>query len=414
MNDPAIVDHFFRHAYGRLVAMLSRRVGLAHLDLVEDAVQSALMEAVHRWPQGPRPKEPIAWLYKVAHRRLLDEFRRRTRQWSLLDRHHHRLPQVVSPPPDAQFAAELSDDLLRLLFVCCDPNLPPESQLVVALKLLCGFSVDEIAQRLLISKANVYKRLTRARHRLQSSSFDWVDTDALGPRLPSVLCVCYLLFTEGYLSSHPEMSIRQELCDESLRLAGILARNPVVQTAELTALRALMHLQRGRLKSRRNESGQLLLLDEQDRSLWDQEDIQAGLVLLAQSAEGTVLTKYHVEAGLAAEHVLAPSFAETRWDRIVDAYLLLEKLAPSPIHRLNRALATAEWKGPDAGLSVLSQFEPPNWLESSHFWFATLADLNGRAGHSEVSERYWDRALGLAPSEAIRTALMRRRQRAAG
>jgi RNA polymerase sigma-70 factor (ECF subfamily) len=275
-----------------------------------------------------------------------------------------------------------------MLFVCCDGSIPVESQLVIALKTLCGFDVREIAVRLFTTEASVYKRLGRARSRLRESPFlpDDLTGEQFSARLAAVHTILYLLFTEGYLSSHAETGIRRELCDEAIRLTRILAEHPVGGTPETFALLALMHLHAARMTARQDGSGGLLLLEEQDRTLWDQREIQSGLSWLARSAHGDVFSRYHAEAGIAAEHCLAPSLAETRWDRVVECYALLERLSPSAIHTLNRAVAVAEWRGPAEGLAVLEGREPPSWLAGSYSWAAVLADLHRRCGHDEVAQ----------------------------
>jgi RNA polymerase sigma factor (sigma-70 family) len=399
--------HFFRHEYGRLVATLSRRVGVRHLETVEDAVQGALLAAVESWTRGPVPDNPSAWLYRVAHNKLVGELRQGARRERLL-----RGLDDVEPAtgPSAAMAGDVRDDLLRMMFVCCDDAIPVESQLVLALKTLCGFGVAEIADRLFTSEANVYKRLTRARSRLRELPLDTGDLPfaEIAARVPAVQSILYLLFTEGYLSSHAEEAIRRELCDDAKRLAGILAEHPASATAETCALLALMHLHSARMTARQDGSGGLLLLEEQDRTRWDQREIQEGLAWLARSAHGDVFSRYHAEAGIAAEHCLAPSHAETRWDRIVDCYALLERLAPSALHTLNRAVAVAEWRGPAEGLAVLAGLEPPTWLTGSFMWAAVLADLHRRCGHVELAGRFRDEALASAPSTAVREALRRR------
>jgi RNA polymerase sigma-70 factor (ECF subfamily) len=298
-----------------------------------------------------------------------------------------------------------------MLFVCCDISIPVESQLVIALKTLCGFDIREIAERLFITEANAYKRLSRARSRLRELPFepDDLSGEQFASRLHAVQSILYLLFTEGYLS-HAKAAIRRELCDEAKRLTLILAEHPVGGTPDTFALLALMHLHSARMMARQDGSGGLLLLDEQDRARWDQREAQIGLTWLARSAHGDVFSRYHAEAGIAAEHCLAPSFEETRWDRIVECYALLERVAPSALHMLNRAVATAEWRGPVEGLAVLEGLEPPSWLEGSYMWAAVLADLHRRCGHNELARRYRDTAVDSAPSAAVRDALKRRLQ----
>ena len=404
-------DHFFRHEYGRLVAMLSRRVGMRHIETVEDAVQSALLAALESWKIGSPPENPSAWLFRVAHNYVVGELRRQARRDRLLDQHEPEAAEATENGQTAVMAGDVRDDLLRMLFVCCDASIPVESQLVTALKILCGFDIREIAERLFTTEANVYKRLSRARSRLRELPFEPYDLSAekFSSRLPAVQSILYLLFTEGYLS-HAEAAIRGELCDEAKRLTLILAEHPVGGTPETFALLALMHLHAARTAARRDGSGGLLLLEEQDRACWDQREIQIGLWWLAKSAQGDVFSRYHAEAGIAAEHCLAPSFAETRWERIVECYALLERLAPSALHMLNRAVATAEWRGPVEGLAVLEGFEPPSWLAGSYLWAAVLADLHRRCGHDEAAQRCRDVAMKSAPSAAVRDVLKRRLQ----
>jgi predicted RNA polymerase sigma factor len=297
-----------------------------------------------------------------------------------------------------------------MLFVCCDEAIPVDSQLVLALKILCGFEVRQIALRLLTSEANVYKRLGRARNRLRNSPLrtDELTAEQCASRLPAVRKILYLLFTEGYLSSHAEAAVRGELCAEAIRLATMLAEHPVGACPETAALLALMHLHSARAMARQDETGGLLLLEEQDRSLWDQREIEIGLTWLARSATGDAFSRYHAEAGIAAEHCLATTFRETRWDRVIELYSLLEQIVPSPLHTLNRAVAVAELEGPAAALAILHDIEPPTWLAGSYMWSAVLADLHRRCGDAGAASTYRKLACDLAPTPAMKELLQRR------
>lgn len=393
-----------------MVAMLTRLAGIRHVEVVEDAVQTALMSALTAWTAKGLPEDPGGWLYRVAHNRLIGDLRRESGRLRLLDlaAHDPAEDSEASAPP--YFTGEVRDDLLRMIFVCCDDAIPPESRLVLALKTLCGFSTAEIALRLFTSEANVHKRLARARDRLREEPPD-VQTpplETLRSRLPSVYRVIYLLFNEGYLSAHAEQAIRRELCDEAVRLATLLAEHPVGAVPETFALVALMHFHTARLGARLDETGGLLLLEEQDRSLWDRERIQLGARWLERAASGELFSRFHAEAGIAAEHCLAPSFGATRWKEIGDLYAMLESIAPSPLNTLNRAVAVAEWQGADAGLALLEGLAPPAWLAGSYLWDAVLADLHRRAGNAETSGRHRERALASAPTEAVRKLLQRR------
>jgi RNA polymerase sigma-70 factor (ECF subfamily) len=358
------------------------------------------------------PENPSAWVFRVAYNHAMGELRQQARRDRLMAQQGLEDPDSMADGPTPLLAADVRDDLLRMLFICCDDAISTESQLVIALKTLCGFDVREIAERLFVTEANVYKRLARARSRLRELPFEPGDLsmEQLASRLPAVQSILYVLFTEGYLSSREKAAIRRELCDEAKRLALILAEHPVGATPETFALVALMHLHAARMIARQDDFGGLLLLEEQNRALWDEREIQTGLSWLAQSAEGDVFSRYHAEAGIVAEHCLAPSLEATRWDRIVECYALLERLSPSPLHTLNRAVAVAEWRGPVEGLAVLKGLEPPSWLEGSYLWAAVLADLHRRCGHDEVARRYRDSALSAAPTSALRDVLKRRLQ----
>lgn len=409
-SPPQLIEHYFRHAYGKLVAVLVRRVGVQHLGLVEDAVQGALMAALTAWVAKGIPQEPEAWLYRVAHNKLMGDLRRDAARARILESAGDHAEEPAAEDASVHFDGEVRDELLRMLFVCCDEALPQESRLALALKTLCGFGTGEIALRLFTTEANIHKRLARARERLRQFPVNTQTPplETLKSRLPSVYAVIYLLFNEGYLSARQEHAIRRELCDEAIRLATLLATHPVGATPETFALLALMHLHAARLAARQDATGGLLLLEEQDRSCWDQEGIRLGIQWLSRAASGESFTRYHAEAGIAAEHCLAPSFAETRWGEIADLYAMLESIDPSPLHTLNRAVAVAEWKGLDAALALLQDLVPPSWLEGHYLWAAVLADLHRRAGHVELAGRYREQALAAAPTHKVRDVLQRR------
>jgi RNA polymerase sigma-70 factor (ECF subfamily) len=419
LRDPsgasALVDHFFRRNYGRLVAILARQVGVHHVDLVEDAVQTALMSALTAWVAKGVPDDADAWLYRVARNQLVGTLRRDAGRLRILEGAAGEAAvgdsaMATVTPASPRLDGEVGDELLRMLFICCDETIPRDSRLVMALKTLCGFSTAEIALRLFISEANVLKRLGRARERLReiAPDLDAVSLQALQPRLASVHVVLYLIFNEGYLSAQSDRAIRREMCDEAIRLATVLAEHPVGATPETFALLALMHFHGARLPARLDGMGGLLLLEQQDRSLWDQDQIRLGAEWLQRSARGESFTRFHAEAGIAAEHAFAPSFAQTRWEEIARLYTRLDQVAPSPLNAMNRAVAVAEWQGPEAGLAALRDVEPPPWLLDFYLWDAVLGDLHRRAGHVEDARRHLARAHAAAPTDAERELLARR------
>jgi RNA polymerase sigma-70 factor (ECF subfamily) len=304
---------------------------------------------------------------------------------------------------------EIGDAFLKMLFFCCHPTIPRESQLVLALKTLCGFDVREIAQRLFTSPANVSKRLTRARNTLKLRTPETDDgTDTSSSRLDGVHQVLYALFSEGHLSTRVAFSLRTDLCREAIRLGELLAESSTGATPETDALLALMHLHLARASARLDGSGGLVLLEDQDRSLWDRKLIETGLGWLERSARGDRYSRYHAEAAIAAEHCLAPSLADTNWDNIVRQYDLLLAVAPTAIFELHRAVAVAQVKGSAEALKILHGLVPPAWLAGSYLWFATWADLHFRNGDAERGNSYAARAHQSAPSAAIQQLLGQR------
>jgi RNA polymerase sigma factor (sigma-70 family) len=410
LSPVSIPEHFFRHEYGRLVAVLSRRVGVKHIEAIQDAVQSALAVALETWKMAPLPENPSAWLYRVAANHLIGDLRQHSRRLNILKRYSRTDFQASSVLPEVVTSDEIADDLLRMLFFCCDPGMPLEAQLVLALKTLCGFNVREIALRLFTSEENVYKRLGRARNHLRKKPRGAYEMSPreYPTRLPAVHHVLYLLFTEGYLSTHVDYSVRNDLCQEAIRLTELLVHSPACATPETAALLALMHFHSSRTSARVDGSGGLILLEDQDRSLWDRKHIETGLRWLELSAQGNNYSRYHAEAAISAEHCLAPSFSETRWDQIVHHYDLLISIVPSANLQLNRAIAIAEAKGPAEGLAVLEHMLPPTWLATSYLWAAVLADLHFRNGSPGLADQYVAKALQAAPTPAIRELLRRR------
>lgn len=386
---------------------------MRHIEAVEDAVQFALLAGIENWGGETPSDNATAWFYRVAYNQLISELRTQSRRDNILQISAEEFVDLTEQSTQVAFSNELEDELLRMLFICCDEAIPIESQLVFSLKSLCGFSIKEISLRLFTSEANVYKRLSRARNTLKETALtvqEFANTEYT-KRLPGVNKILYLLFTEGYLSSSLNTAIRKELCEEAIRLTHILVNNPIGNVPESQALLALMCFHFSRMTARADDAGSLLLLDEQDRSTWDRSCIKRGMFWLAKSANGEHFSRYHAEAGVAAEHCLAPSFEQTRWDKIAECYLLLEQEAPSALHRLNRAVAIAEWKGAEAGLCVLKEVTPPTWLVSSYLWNAVLADLHLRCGHIELGGDFSEKAFDSAPTEEIRTLLRRRLNR---
>jgi RNA polymerase sigma-70 factor (ECF subfamily) len=410
MSEPhKLVEHFFRHESGRLCAVLTRSLGVRRLALVEDVVQAALVQALETWSRRGVPDDPGGWLYRTARNLAISSLRRERC-------HAAALPHLAEAPGgemaqfETHFADEIGDEPLRLLFVCCHEAVPAESRVALALRTLCGFSTVEIARALLATDANVQKRIERARDRLRELNVDF-DTPALGQlrdRLDAVLAVLYLLFSQGCHVTHGDMPIRRDLCDEARRLARILAAHPIGDVPAVHALLALMCFHGARFDARVAVDGAIVLLEQQDRSVWNWNDVREGMMWLARSATGDELTRYHVEAGIAWEHCRAATFADTDWQRICELYDTLERIAPSPLHTLNRAVAEAYLHGPQTGLGRLATV-PADCVPASYpGWHAVVGELHFRLGRHPAAERAWREALRLTTARADREFLSRR------
>jgi RNA polymerase sigma-70 factor (ECF subfamily) len=384
----ALVEHLFRHSAGHMVSRLARWLGAARLDLAEEAVQDALLRALATWPFRGVPAEPRGWLFQVARNRAVDLLRREASLRGKLDGFGGGLEE--SPP-----ARALGDDELAMIFMCCHPSLPPAARVALTLKTVGGFSVEEIAAAFLAESEAIAQRLVRAKRQIREQAIIIeIPAEAeLGGRLDSVLDVLYLLFNEGYSALGGPNLTRAELCGEAIRLAEILAGNPATDRPVVHALLALMLLQASRLPARVDEAGDVLLLAEQDRGVWNQELIGQGLRHLDRAATGRAITAYHVEAAIAAAHAVAVDDAATDWGYVVRLYDDLLTIKPSPVVELNRAIALAMTEGPAAGIAAIDRIEQDPALARYYLLPAALGRLWLAAGDPERAARYFEEAL---------------------
>jgi len=416
MSEPRdLVEHFFRHEFGRLCAVLTRSLGVRRLALVEDVVQAALVQALETWSRRGVPEDPAGWLYRTARNLAINALRRERTHARALPRLAEDATRTASLTlrvcaDEAHFADEIGDEPLRLLFVCCHEAVPVESRVALALRTLCGFSTAEISRALLTTEANVQKRIERARDRLRELDVDF-DTPAaaqLCARLDAVLAVVYLLFSQGCHATHGDLPIRRDLCAEARRLARMLAAQSVGDVPAVHALLALMCFHGARFDARVAQSGAIVLLEEQDRSAWNWNDVREGMAWFAKSAAGDELTRYHLVASIAWEHCRAPTFADTDWRRIADLYDTLERIAPSPLHALNRAVAEAYLHGAQAGLERLAAVPPESVPARYPGWHTVIGELHFRLGRHSAAERAWREALRFSTARADREFLRRR------
>jgi RNA polymerase sigma-70 factor (ECF subfamily) len=413
-NISEVVEHLFRHEGGKLVATLTRIFGIQNLNLAEDVVQEALVRALQTWPYYGLPANPAAWLMRTARNLALDVLRRekvfREKETQITT----SMEQLLGRP-EAPFLTgenEIKDDALRLMFACCHPLIPEEAQVALALKTLCGFGPVEIAKAFLTNEVTIAKRLTRAKQKLREADirFEIPAGEELSRRLESVSQTLYLLFNEGYKASTGEKLVKADLCEEAIRLATFLAEHPAGNKPQTHALLALMLLNAARLPARVDSDGNILRLQEQDRACWDQSIIARGMFHLARSAMGEELTKYHLEAGIAACHCAAADYDSTDWPRILDLYDRLVRLGGSAVIALNRAVAVANVHGPAAGLDAVNAIRNREQLESYYLLYAVLGDFEARRANYPAARDLFQRALELAGLESEQAFLRKRIQ----
>lgn len=389
-----LVEHFFRHESGRLVASLTRVFGMRNFDLVEDMVQSALLEACTAWRVQGIPENPGAWIRQVARNRILDALRHRaivTRlapEWARL-----REPTESASVDQLFIDAEIQDSQLRMIFVCCHPTLNRENQIALTLKTLCGFSNSEIAKALLTTEETIKKRIQRAKRQLVDEKVPLIEpaSEQLHDRLDSVHQCLYLLFNEGYLASGGDRAVREDLCEEAARLCHLLCEHPRCHSPATFALLALMLFHSARLPARTDADGRLLLLEDQDRSLWDRRLIAVARNYLDRSARGESISTYHLEAGIALYHCLADNFEATDWAALLPLFDGLLRIHPSPIYRLNRAIVICHLQGPAAALKDLLELDAAPF-RSYHLWDATLGELYRRLGDFNQARKHLEQS----------------------
>ena len=398
MTDFRWIDAALTSARPQAVAALLRY--FRDLDTAEEAFQEASLRALKVWPVKGPPRDPAAWLIFVGRNTALDDKRRRSKEQALPSE------EALSDDDDAQAsladqldAEHYRDDILRLLFICCHPGLPATQQIALALRIVSGLTVKEIASAFLVSEAAMEQRITRAKRAVGSADvpFETPGAEARGDRLAAVAAMIYLVFNEGYSASAGTAHVRMPLCEEAIRLARLLLRLFPSQP-EVMGLTALLLLQHARASARLDRDNEIVLLEDQDRSLWNREMIDEALVLVEKALRHRAPGPYQVQAAIAAVHSRAPSAAETDWQEIDTLYGILEQLQPSPVITLNRAVAVSKLRGPAAALEMI---EPLGEKLQGYFHFfgakgAWLHEL-GRADEARVA---FDKTIALARTPA--------------
>ncbi len=401
------IDSVYRSDWGRIVAILIRLVG--DFDLAEESAQEAFAAAVVQWPASGVPALPRAWIIQAARNKAIDRIRRRKRlEEKIEDALTAGLLPTVEEPTTAW--EEIPDERLRLIFTCCHPSLNLETQVALTLRMLGGLDTDEIARAFLVPTPTMAQRLVRAKRKIRAANIPYVvpELREMPERLDAVLKVIYLIFNEGYAATRGDVPVRADLCTESIRLArlvrGLLEPR---QSPEATGLLALMLLHHSRRDARFDAEGDLITLEEQDRSRWDRVSIDEALPLVEESLAGGS-GPYALQAAIAALHCQAARAEDTDWPQIVRLYELLERLQPSPIVTLNRAVALSMAQGPDAGLRLIDLLVAAGDLEEYHLLFAARAELLRRTGDLNAAANEYARALTLVTNESERRFLARR------
>ncbi|MFI5174089.1 MAG: RNA polymerase sigma factor [Terriglobia bacterium] len=401
------VEAVYRSDWGRIVAALIGLVG--DFDLAEESAQEAFAAAVDQWRVSGVPEFPRAWIIQTARHKAIDRIRRRARLEEKLESYAISGSVRNSEEPDYD-TSEIPDDRLRLIFTCCHPALALEAQVALTLRSLCGLETDEIARAFLVPATTMAQRLVRAKRKIRDARIPYVvpETVDMASRLDAVLTVIYLIFNEGYAATRGGLLVRTDLCAEAIRL-GRLVRTLVSPQpqAEATALLALMLLHDARREARLDEAGDLIVLEEQDRRRWDQRQIAEALPLVEEAFRGGA-GAYALQAAIAAVHCQTSRAEETDWPRIVSLYDLLERVQPSPIVTLNRAVAVAMVEGPRPALAIIDALVAAGDLDHYHLLHAARADLLRRSGSSAEAAESYKRALALVTNNSERRFLERR------
>ena len=412
-NIETTIDHILKHEWGNLVAVLTKVFGTYNMQLAEDVVQDTYIKAFKHWKENGLPQNPAAWLFTVARNKATDVIRKQKREQQHFAEHAALLQSEYSLTATLHTLVNdhtLDDDRIRMMFVCCHPLLSAEMSITLILKTFCGLTITEIAKAFITRYDTIEKRLYRARQFFKDNkiAFELPADALLEDRLEHVLTCIYLLFNEGYSSTQHERLVRHDLMQEAMELCELVLRSKAVPHDEPHALMALMYFTAARNNARTDDAGNMLLLKNQDRAKWNKQLINAGIDHLDAAANGVHLSKYHLEAGIAYEHVKCTRYEDTNWQHIIVCYNLLYQLKPSPVVALNRAIAISELYGATTGIEAIEQIECIAFLNNYYLLPATLGVLHLQIQEYSKAKAYFEQALLLTQSVIAKRLLQQK------
>lgn len=411
-NIDKLTDHLFRYESGKMVSVLTKIFGTENLETAEDVVQQTFIDAISVWKLKGIPDNPSAWLFRVAKNKAIDIIRRNKHsiQYDFTDNERILLTSeyTMASTMNNLWKEELiKDDLLRMMFACCHPEISEEGRITLILKTLCGFSTAEIARAFLTSEDTISKRLYRTKEFFRKNKIPFVipSIHELKSRTATVLNAIYLLFNEGYNSTHSEQLIRNDLIEEAMMLCKLLEENNHTQLPEVFALIALICFHSARSRSRLTPEGEIILLPNQDRSKWNSDLIALGNYYMNRAANGDEISTYHLEAAIAYEHCSAASFEKTNWKKILEWYDLLCKMSPSPVSRLNQVVAIMQVYGPVKALETLNHIPEKKKLEAFYLYHSLIGEIYSRLHNSTQAQLSFETAIHLTQSETEKKML---------
>jgi RNA polymerase sigma factor (sigma-70 family) len=405
-----VVDHLFRHQYGKMVAILTRFFGLSQLATIEDAVQDTFFKAAVQW-RNQLPENPEAWLAKAAKNRVIDLLRQFNAEKIRSEKVSYGSSAIHLN--DLFLDHEIEDSQLRMLFIACHPNLDPKEQIAFALKTVAGFSTREISSALLVKEETIKKRLIRARKTIAQNKlkFEFPSPVETPKRVSRVLEIIYLTFNEGFHSNNKEKLIREDLCGEAIRLCKLLLKKEMFRSGEVYALFALMCFHSSRLESKTDKNNEIIDLKHQDRNLWHWPMIVVGNDAMNKAMEYEDISAYHYEAAIAAEHLKARTFEETNWQKILHWYDLLDKIHSSTSSKLNLAIVHLQLEQFETAHQILAQINPEKLEQRAYLYFGCFAEYHVKTGNIDKAIACFDQSILKVSNELERTYLEKKRNK---